>query len=588
VPEASGSTEQADATGEQAQMIVPYPVDTTGGFGVPADLNAGNLGQSGRFFNIGSAIYWPLFQQTGPPYYVVMFRSLDGGNTWTPLDATNGPNQTPYFAWSADWNGADTITVLVVDGTNPSSGAMSFRDFTVSTGKWGAAYGAGGPVAQTGTTWPYVLFRPGGSKIVVYSVATPGIPYRIFAAVFSGSWGTAFSVDANMPEGANYAECPRVCLASGVLKVDYTSYHYSGYTGISLCHQEIDESDALVNFSVVLSPASTDGSPPTSAYNGEIDVDGTFVLPVCTPVGGNPAYLFVQGFPGIIYSPTWTFPQISIDPLTGAYGMPPVFAFDASMNRLHAVYVQLVGAAYSALRHLWTDDLTSFSSWSGETLLDLTATSFWFAGNGMAMPVLEVSNKGLQVGIITSIQEGSLFQAFFLGVPSETGCTPGPNPPVPALIEGPPVRERLILTGSTALVSPSCTPGPNPPIEPPAVPIFSPCWMMDIADQFGNPLVSSVPLITGVWPAANILAPYDYLGIGSAFIINQSGSAVNIPDSTNLGTQFQLLFDSNPGNVSSPWIVPLTNAPNQRVAVSLPINGGSVALTLRIYYNEGF
>jgi hypothetical protein len=32
----------------------------------------------------------------------------------------------------------------------------------------------------------------------------------------------------------------------------------------------------------------------------------------------------------------------------------------------------------------------------------------------------------------------------------------------------------------------------------------------------------------------------------------------------------------------------LTNSPNQSVVVALPINGGSITLSLRIYYNEGF
>ncbi len=71
------------------------------------------------------------------------------------------------------------------------------------------------------------------------------------------------------------------------------------------------------------------------------------------------------------------------------------------------------------------------------------------------------------------------------------------------------------------------------------------CWLMDIADQFGSPIVSSVPLLTGVWPAANILVPYDHLKIGSAFVINQSGSQQDRPNDSNLGNDFLLLWDSN-------------------------------------------
>lgn len=70
-------------------------------------------------------------------------------------------------------------------------------------------------------------------------------------------------------------------------------------------------------------------------------------------------------------------------------------------------------------------------------------------------------------------------------------------------------------------------------------------WAMDIADQSRKPLVSSVPLLTGFWPAANILAPYDHLKIGSAYVINQSGTARDWPDDQSLGSDFLLLWDSN-------------------------------------------
>lgn len=71
-------------------------------------------------------------------------------------------------------------------------------------------------------------------------------------------------------------------------------------------------------------------------------------------------------------------------------------------------------------------------------------------------------------------------------------------------------------------------------------------WVMNIADQAGNPLVSSVPLLTGVWPGANILSSYAYLLIGSAFMLNVSGVAQDHPDQTNLGSDFQLLWDDTP------------------------------------------
>jgi hypothetical protein len=74
---------------------------------------------------------------------------------------------------------------------------------------------------------------------------------------------------------------------------------------------------------------------------------------------------------------------------------------------------------------------------------------------------------------------------------------------------------------------------------------YSGFWTMDVSDQAGTLLVASVPLVTGSWPAANILAPFDYLQIGSAYVINQNGAATDWPDDTDLGTDFLILWDDN-------------------------------------------
>ncbi|HEY3987937.1 MAG TPA: hypothetical protein VGM02_01480 [Acidobacteriaceae bacterium] len=69
--------------------------------------------------------------------------------------------------------------------------------------------------------------------------------------------------------------------------------------------------------------------------------------------------------------------------------------------------------------------------------------------------------------------------------------------------------------------------------------VMSGYWVLGISDAQGNLLLSSIPLLCGVWPAANLLAQYRYLKIGSAYVINQ-GSTLDSPDSTTLGSQFEL------------------------------------------------
>jgi len=69
-------------------------------------------------------------------------------------------------------------------------------------------------------------------------------------------------------------------------------------------------------------------------------------------------------------------------------------------------------------------------------------------------------------------------------------------------------------------------------------------WQLAIADVNNNPLVSSVPLITGEYPGANLLAQYQYLNIGSAYLLNTSDAPGDYPGQNNLG-QFALLWGDN-------------------------------------------
>lgn len=70
-------------------------------------------------------------------------------------------------------------------------------------------------------------------------------------------------------------------------------------------------------------------------------------------------------------------------------------------------------------------------------------------------------------------------------------------------------------------------------------------WMMTVFDALGNLLLSNIPMLTGTWPAANMLQPYGYLRIGSAFLINVSGDPGDYAGTGNLGSDYQLIWDDN-------------------------------------------
>ena len=69
-------------------------------------------------------------------------------------------------------------------------------------------------------------------------------------------------------------------------------------------------------------------------------------------------------------------------------------------------------------------------------------------------------------------------------------------------------------------------------------------WDMSVSDVNGAALISSVPLITGWYPAANLLSQYQYLQIGSAYLLNTNESSDDYPGPDNL-SQFTLLWGDN-------------------------------------------
>lgn len=64
------------------------------------------------------------------------------------------------------------------------------------------------------------------------------------------------------------------------------------------------------------------------------------------------------------------------------------------------------------------------------------------------------------------------------------------------------------------------------------------CWMMDIGDQSNNPLVQGIPLVTG----SDLLAQFEYLGIGGALTVQTDNDPAAIPTYTNLGTTGHLFY----------------------------------------------
>jgi hypothetical protein len=64
------------------------------------------------------------------------------------------------------------------------------------------------------------------------------------------------------------------------------------------------------------------------------------------------------------------------------------------------------------------------------------------------------------------------------------------------------------------------------------------CWIMDLADQSGNALISGVPLVTGL----PLLQQYVYVGVPGDMFVQTDTNANEVPDFVGLGTTGHLYF----------------------------------------------
>lgn len=66
-------------------------------------------------------------------------------------------------------------------------------------------------------------------------------------------------------------------------------------------------------------------------------------------------------------------------------------------------------------------------------------------------------------------------------------------------------------------------------------------WQLRITSAQNAVLIASVPLLTGAYPAANMLAQYGYLAIGSAYLLNTGNNPDDYPGLNDLPS-FSLLW----------------------------------------------
>jgi hypothetical protein len=69
-------------------------------------------------------------------------------------------------------------------------------------------------------------------------------------------------------------------------------------------------------------------------------------------------------------------------------------------------------------------------------------------------------------------------------------------------------------------------------------------WTLSLKDvETGIWLISSFPLVTGAYPAGNILGQQSYLGLGKAYVVPLGSAQLDFPDDETLGVDFLLVWE---------------------------------------------
>lgn len=64
------------------------------------------------------------------------------------------------------------------------------------------------------------------------------------------------------------------------------------------------------------------------------------------------------------------------------------------------------------------------------------------------------------------------------------------------------------------------------------------CWILSFSNSQGSPLLSSIPLVTGV----DLLSPHQHLGIKGSLVVQTDNNPDEVPDLNTLGSTGNLYF----------------------------------------------
>lgn len=64
------------------------------------------------------------------------------------------------------------------------------------------------------------------------------------------------------------------------------------------------------------------------------------------------------------------------------------------------------------------------------------------------------------------------------------------------------------------------------------------CWVMDMLDTEGNPILRGIPLVTGL----DLLEQFGYMKLGGQLLVQTDNDPDAVPTFTNLGSEGHFFF----------------------------------------------
>lgn len=169
-------------------QLVSHIIDTTVPETMPVDFFGPIYWTAGRVYSFG------LQTPTLALGHALVYKSVDGGATWSKPDEGNAPAMQVAAFYFDGVNPTCYILYRLVGGGNT---ALRIITFDLNTETYGAVQGAAG--APLAAAIGSITLMADGTLICLYERNTVGIVNRVFLSVFSaGAWGAETDIGTNI------------------------------------------------------------------------------------------------------------------------------------------------------------------------------------------------------------------------------------------------------------------------------------------------------------------------------------------------------------------------------------------------------